>query len=296
MFINDLTTFHTVVTTGSIRKASLELGVATSSVSRKIAVLEQQFGTPLFDRSAAGVNLTHAGRLFADYARSAVLDYRSLRADLNDLRGMRRRLIHVVAVESFSMGRPIEATTRFRRKFEGVSFRFSVLPAPQVPDVVARGDCDIGLAFCPPPNSGISILTKVNEPITVAVQPEHPLAAQASVSLRELAEHPVALPDVGFHVRALFDRACAAADVQIVPTLASNSFESLRDFVRSGGGLAVLPRGAVARDARLGHLIALPISVPSLCETTIDVIVRKRRLARVVSLFAEELCAAIAER
>jgi DNA-binding transcriptional LysR family regulator len=84
--------FYEVVCTGSIRRASERLNTSPSSVSRQIALLEHEIGTALFDREATGMTPTHAGRLVAEYARSVVLDYDGLRADLNDLKGDRRAL------------------------------------------------------------------------------------------------------------------------------------------------------------------------------------------------------------
>lgn len=289
MLPKDLSTFHHVVMMGSIRKASEKLGAAPSSISRKIFVLERQFGTALFDRTSNGLVLTHAGRLVAEYAKAAVLDFESLRADLDDLRGVSRRLIHVAAVESFAVDHPVAALERFRRKYEGVAFRFTVLPAPQVPPAVSRGECDIGLAFCSAPDPAITVLEKVSEPIVVAVPPGHPLTARASLSLRDLSTYPIALPESSFLVREMFDQACYAAEVEIEPMLTANSFGSLKGFVTSGAGIAVLPRGAVTHEEKHGELVTIPLDVTSLTKTTIDIIVRKRRLPRVVRLFAEEL-------
>src|ERR1700757_3505003 len=98
MFPGALRFFYEVSQTGSIRKASESLGVAPSSVSRQIAVLERQLGTRLFARSSEGVELTHAGKMVADFARVVLLDYDALRADLDDLRGVRRALVRVVVV------------------------------------------------------------------------------------------------------------------------------------------------------------------------------------------------------
>jgi molybdate transport repressor ModE-like protein len=70
--------------TGSIRKAGEELGLAASSVSRHIRTLERQFGPRLLDRSAKGVALTYAGERVAEYARSVLNDYESLKVDLDD--------------------------------------------------------------------------------------------------------------------------------------------------------------------------------------------------------------------
>ena len=46
---------------GSIRKASRALNVASSAINRQILKLEEELGTPLFQRLPAGMRLTPAG-------------------------------------------------------------------------------------------------------------------------------------------------------------------------------------------------------------------------------------------
>lgn len=154
MFPSELRAFHAVAQSGSIRKAAELPNVAPSSVSRKIVLLEQQIGTALLERASKGVALTHAGVMVAEYARSVVLDYDSLSADLNDARGSRHRLVRLHTVESIVSGGSIDAAADFRKNFDTVSFPISVVPAPQVVTDVQRGDCEAGLTFGQPPQPG----------------------------------------------------------------------------------------------------------------------------------------------
>jgi DNA-binding transcriptional LysR family regulator len=292
MFPRELRTFHAVAQSGSIRKASELLNISASSVSRIVALLEHEIGTALLGRTSTGVNLTHAGKLVAEYARSVVLDYDSLRADLNDTRGPRRKLIRLETVESIVSGGLVEAVAAFREKFDAVTFSITMVPAPQVVDDVQRGECDVGLTFCCPPQAEVIKLASMLEPIIVVVPNDHPLTARASITIEDLKAAPLALPDVTFGVRRIFDRAVHEAGLseELNPTLSSNSFEALRDFVRCGAGVAILPYRAVLRESTHKWLKAIPIDHPVLSKTTIDVItLRKHRPARVVSAFIEQL-------
>jgi DNA-binding transcriptional LysR family regulator len=292
MFPSELRAFYAVAQSGSIRKASELLNIAPSSVSRKVALLEQQMGTTLLDRTSVGVSLTHAGTLVAEYARSVVLDYDSLRADLNDTRGSRRKLIRVETVESIVSGGLVEAVAVFRAKFDAVSFRIRMVPAPQVVEDVQRGECEVGLTLRCPPQSDIVKLASVPEPIILVVPNDHALAGAETVTLQDLIELPLALPDVTFGVRRIFDRAVQEAGLagELNPALTSDSFEALRDFVRCGAGVAILPYRAVLRESTHKWLKAVPIDHPMLTETTIDIItLRKHRPSRVVSIFIEQL-------
>lgn len=293
MLPGGLTAFHAVVEAGSIRRASAAMGVAPSSVSRQIALLERQVGTVLLDRSASGVALTHAGKLVAAYARSAVLDFDSLRADLDDLRGSRRRLIRIAMVESIVSGGPMDAVHAFRERFDSVQFEMNIVPAPMVIDLVKRGACDIGIAFCSAPDLEVNRISSLHEPIVLVAPYDHPLAEKAAVSLADIVGAPVALPNANYGFRQMFDRACHAAGLHIEPALTANGFEAIRDFVRSRTGVGILPYRAVAREQRKGDLVAVTIDEPALSETTLEIVVRRRRLARVVRLFADQLTTSI---
>jgi DNA-binding transcriptional LysR family regulator len=295
MFPGNLRAFHETVRSGSIRKASDAMGVAPSSVSRQIAALERAMGTALFERRARGVVLTHAGALVDDYARAVLMDYDTLRTDLDDMRGAQRRLLRLAIVESVASWGPISAAAKFRERFGAVSFNVRLMPAPRVIEAVRQGECDIGIAFCAEPGADVLTLASVAEPIVLVVRPDHPLAERAEVAIEDLAALPLALPDADFGVRQIFDRTSAVAGFSLTPVLSSNVFETLRDFVRWGRGAAVLPMRAVAREAQAGTLRAIPLAEDAFRNTTIDVIVlRKRRLPRVVKAFVEMLIAEIA--
>jgi DNA-binding transcriptional LysR family regulator len=292
MFPSELRAFHAVAQSGSIRKAAEVLAVAPSSVSRKVSLLEHQIGTTLLQRTSTGVALTHAGAMVAEYARSVVLDYDSLRADLNDARGSRHKMVRLETVESIVSGGLIDAVANFRARFDSVLFRITIVPAPKVVEDVQRGECDVGITFCCPPQPDVLTLTSVPEPIILAVSKTHPLANAGKAALQDLKGIPLALPDVTFGVRRIFDRAIQEAGLarDITPVVNSNSFEALRDFVRCDAGAAILPYRAMLRESTYNWLHAVSLDHPSLADTTIDVIaLRKHKLPRVVTSFIEVL-------
>ncbi|WP_296615588.1 LysR family transcriptional regulator [Sphingomonas sp.] len=289
MFTSGLKAFDAAVRTGSIRKASDSLGVAPSSVSRHVALLEREIGTALFDRKARGVKLTFAGELVADYARSVLIGYDTLRSDLNDLRGTRRRLIRVAMIESIATTGPMDAVKQFNQKYPEVSFELKLLPALRVVEAVRDDECDIGLTFGAEPDHHILTLARFHEPIVVLAPLDHPLAGRERVQLAEVAEFPLALPDESFGVRRIVERASARSAVPLAPTLSTNVFELLREFVRCGIGLALLPQRA-CRLATQPGLCSIALADRAFTDVTIDLIVlRKRKLPRVVKAFVDLL-------
>jgi DNA-binding transcriptional LysR family regulator len=285
--------FDETVRTRSIRKASEALGVAPSSVSRHIAILEREMGTRLFVRHADGVELTHAGSLVADYVRHMLVEFDTLRTDLDDLRGTQRRLVRLAVVESIASSGPMKALRNFTARYPDVSFNIRLMPAPQVLQAVKDGQCEIGLTYCADPDMLISKLASISEPVMLAVPDGHALQDRSDLSLKEIAEYPLGLPDRDFGVRKIIDRVAASASVELKVALSSNDFETLRSFVKCGAGLALLPLRAISRQDAQG-IKAIEIHESDFETATIDLIVlRDRRLPRVLKAFVDELTAEI---
>ncbi|WP_335672094.1 LysR family transcriptional regulator [Phyllobacterium zundukense] len=71
--LNAVRAFVQVARDNSVTRASKTLGITQSSVSRRLAVLEEYFGAKLIERRGRQSQLTDFGRLFAD-AVAAPLD------------------------------------------------------------------------------------------------------------------------------------------------------------------------------------------------------------------------------
>ncbi|HWE47061.1 MAG TPA: LysR family transcriptional regulator [Caulobacteraceae bacterium] len=281
--------FYEVVCAGSIRRASERLNTSPSSVSRQIALLEHEIGTPLFDREATGMTPTHAGRLVADYARSVVLDYDSLRSDLNDLKGERRAQIRIAVIEGMVCEGAIHAVRTFTKRFPKVSFKVTVLAPDQIATSIAAGDYDVGVSFCQPPCADIDIVHRIADPVQLAVGANHELATREFVALHDLERYPFGMleSDRGL---ALINYALIEAGLSVQPTLISNSIEAVRSFIRGGHGVALLSKRAVEREVNLGCIVSIPVRATRLNEATVDVLVlKKRRLSNVVRRFVEQI-------
>ena len=69
MEIYQLRAFIAVARTGNMTRAAEHLHVTQSAVSKQLKALEEEFGAPLFERSAAGMTLSAAGKRLMPLAK-----------------------------------------------------------------------------------------------------------------------------------------------------------------------------------------------------------------------------------
>src|SRR5437868_5002168 len=84
MDIRDLKCFILSAELGSLTRASGELGIVQSALSRKIQTIEDELGCTLFNRLPRGMQLTPAGRRFLERARRIVREVEFARSDARD--------------------------------------------------------------------------------------------------------------------------------------------------------------------------------------------------------------------
>jgi DNA-binding transcriptional LysR family regulator len=70
--LNDLQFFVAVVEQGSFSEAARHLGIPKSRVSRRVALLEEQLGVRLIERSTRSLNVTEVGQQIFEHARAAI--------------------------------------------------------------------------------------------------------------------------------------------------------------------------------------------------------------------------------
>ena len=87
MDTNNLTAFLAIVDSGSFSIAAEKLFLTQPAVSKRIASLEEQLNTPLFDRSGRTVNLNEAGRTLLPKARKMLELLNDTRQEITNLSG-----------------------------------------------------------------------------------------------------------------------------------------------------------------------------------------------------------------
>ncbi len=132
---------------------------------------------------------------------------------------------------------------------------------PQAMRKAGHGHADLGIAAGVPATAlaGLQARTLLREEFVAIVRRDHALAARASVPLAALAAEPMVLVPPATYTGSVIHAACRKAGFAPRAVLALESGEALRETVRAGLGLTILPAGylgAHERDLRAVRLTA----------------------------------------
>jgi DNA-binding transcriptional LysR family regulator len=252
--------FLEVVRCGSISEASQNLNVASSAISRQISSLEQALDAQLFERRPRGMVLSAAGEVLAAHARKSALEAERVVADLLALQGLRIGKVRIATSEGFAIDFLPRLIADFQKRYPAILFQMYVGPPASVSRQVREGNADIGITFSRTPEPDIKVEHRQQAPVLALMRKDHPLSKFKIVSLSQLREYPIALPDPNTTLRQLFDIACSRQKLLFEPRLTSNYIEALFNFAAYDSN-AVSITGEVSARHRIaeGGMIVLPI-------------------------------------
>jgi DNA-binding transcriptional LysR family regulator len=107
MDLNEILVFTRVVQTGGFSAAARNLNLPKSTVSRRIAALEERIGARLLQRTTRRLGLTDAGRLFFEHSARIVSEIEEAEQTVHRMQSSPRGLLRVTAPLSFASLEPV---------------------------------------------------------------------------------------------------------------------------------------------------------------------------------------------
>ncbi|QHC23539.1 LysR family transcriptional regulator [Streptomyces sp. GS7] len=255
--------FLEVARTGAVSEAAQRLRVAPSAISRQIAKLESGIGVPLFVRHPRGMTLTDAGSRLLAHVRRSEAESSALVTELRTGSGADVRNVTVACSEGFARRLVPRAMATFRRDHADVTFRLDRVPHQEATRRVAEGIADIAVTYAMGPQHDVRVECAVVVPMAAIVPPGHELADRERVGLAELCAHPLAMAPAGTTQRDLFDIGVQLEGLAVRPALVCDAMASKYEFVRSGGGIALVgDLGDLHPDPAAEGVVYVPLDHP----------------------------------
>ena len=251
--------WRAVVSTGSVSAAARNLDFAPASVSQQIIALQRAVGVPLYRRAGRGIEITEAGRRFAEESESLFAESARLDRVVDRLRAPAAARVVLACPSSVAKEWIPAVLSETTARHPGL--RFDILtnepvrrtdgPAPHIDISVRAGGDDT-----PVPASGAPGGTAnrrglapadgevlAEDAYQLVVRDDHPVAGRHEVRVAELADLPLLDLDVEGSISGdVMDEAARAAGITPQHVARADDHYGLLAMVMAGVGVAPLPR------------------------------------------------------
>lgn len=268
-----LTHFRTIARVQHLGRASAELGVSQPALSRTIARLETEFGTPLFDRKGRSIVLNRYGRALLARVERILQELDDAHRELTDLFSNESGTVALAFLATFGTWLVPDLMRAFRTKHENVNFRLLQGPAPSLLERLLAGDVDLCLISPRSEDPAVEWLPIGEEELFLLVPAGHALAKKRTLRLEEVAEERFISLKPGYGLRRVTDELCSRAGFKPNIAFEGEEVATLWGLVGAGLGIAIGPRPAVSA---AGAPVALRVSEPK-CSRTIGLTWAKKR-------------------
>ncbi len=145
MDTQNLRAFLLVAESSSFSIAAQKLHLTQPAVSKRVAQLESQLDTPLFDRIGRNISLTEAGRALLPHARSVQLELLAAEQSVRDLAGQVSGELRLATSHHIGLHRLPPVLSYFSREFSEVHIDIDFMDSEQAYDLTLRGEVELAV-------------------------------------------------------------------------------------------------------------------------------------------------------
>jgi len=241
--LSSLALFIRVAESRSLTRAAEASHIALAAASRRITLLEHQFGVQLLYRTARGVELTPAGNALLFHARQLLGHVDVMRAEISDysrgLKGMVR--IHANA-SALAQYLPDDLAS-FAAAHPAIGISLAEERSGAIVDALRSGATDVGIVMEGAEPEGLELFEYRTDVLCVVVPKKHPLKERRLAFAQLLDQDFVGLESSTVISQIMLAQAQQAA-IPLRLRVQVKSFDVVARMVQAGLGIAVLPEDA----------------------------------------------------
>lgn len=196
MEIRILKYFLTVAREQNVTRAAEALHITQPTLSRQIAALEEELGTPLFERNNKKITLTKEGILLKRRALEILELEEKTVEEIQSCRELVEGSVTIGCGEYEAVETLAEICASFRSKYPKVQLHLHTATADVVRNRMTQGLVDIGLFMEPISTEGLDyVRLPGQETWVVSMRPDDLLAQKTQITKEDLLNKPLILPE-----------------------------------------------------------------------------------------------------
>ena len=243
MNTTNLTTFITVMQTGSISGAAEKLFITQPAVSKRIKNLEDEFKVTLFDTLGRGIVPTAAANELLPHAKRGLDDYDNFKINIQNSQQTISGKLVIGTSHHIGLHHLPPVLKQFIQMYPSVQLEVHFVDSEAAHKAVLDGELSLAFLTLPPVyDKRLTYHTLWSDPLFFVTGTLSPLAKKSNVTLEQLAHYSAILPAANTFTSQITLAEFAKQNLKPYATMTTNPLESIRMLVSVGLGWSVLPQ------------------------------------------------------
>jgi len=233
-----------LVTLADVRhfsKAAERCHVSQPTLSTQIRKLEEELDVQLVERSPRRVMLTEVGEEVVERARALLAEVGAIKAIARRSRDPHSGTLRLGIFPTLAPYYLPHVVPELRRRFPRLTLRLFEEKTEDVISMLLQGRLDAGLLALPVDVDQLATRLRCEEPFVLALNDQHPLAAQKVITMEQLEDQELLLLEDGHCLRDHALEVCQLVGAHEKLDFHATSMETLRQMVAAGTGITLLP-------------------------------------------------------
>ena len=230
----------------SLTKAAEASHIGLAAASRRIALLEHRFRTPLLERSSRGVELTPAGKALLPRAKALLVEINQMQAEMRDHADGRKGALRILANTSVMTETLPDDIAGFGRDNPDVRLLLEERWSSEIVRGINAAEADVGIIVEGANTDGLETIVYGTDRLAAVMPADHPLARRPQMQFVDVLDDDlIALESSSAMMRLLTEQA-VIAERTLHLRAEVRSFEAGCRMVQAGLGLGLLPYQAAS--------------------------------------------------
>ncbi|MCW8833657.1 MAG: LysR family transcriptional regulator [Colwellia sp.] len=248
--LNRLLYFNCVVETGSISEASRIFDVQPSSISRQLAVLEQELGVRLLNKTTRNTGLTEAGHKYYEFSQRIVSEFDEAKRVVNDLQERPRGTLKISMTVGFGESVVLPLISKFMTLYPDIDVRVEL--TERVVDLVEE-NIDVAVRSGRLPDSSMIAKRLAYNNFLLCASPQYLASKGTPLNPEDLIDHQCIQYSYS-RWKDWFLMAEERIKLTINKSISVNSVNGQKQLVLNDAGLALMPFWAIKKELENGSI------------------------------------------
>ncbi len=266
-------------------EAAKVLNISQSTLSQQIKQLEDELGVLLFNRIGKRIILTEAAEMFSEYALQSIDKANQGLLLLKDLNNLNTGKITIGVI--YSMRIPFAKTLiQFAKQYPNIKIQVVFGTTKDLLEKLNLHHFDFVLTFYENvKHSHFKYQTLLSSNMVLVTSKKSSLSKKSSISLKEVAELPLALPFSGYSTIQFFVESFSQKKLDPNICMEINDIPTLFEIVKTGYWHTILSETSVNDP----HVVGIPIEGKNMRRTIMIVSLKEAYEKKAVKKFCELL-------